>query len=149
MKEKTKSKIVLDLESKISHILVENGFKLVDIEIKSFGKKSLITIFVYGSSGIDHNALQDISNKLYPFIENVFFNDFILEVSSPGLYRKFKYKEEFNIFSGRNVKLVNSNGTVFTGVLLGISDDIITLQNTDDKIEKFHISEIQNATLNG
>lgn len=148
MKEKNKSQIVLEVENKIEKLIEEEKFRLVDIEIHG-NKKVVITIYVYKEGKLDHKDLQNISNKIYPIIESLpYFEDFLLEVSSPGIYRKLKSKKEFEIFKGRNIKLVDGNGNCFYGILVDFKDDIITLKE-EKKISNFEIDKIRTAILNG
>ncbi|MBN2544848.1 MAG: hypothetical protein JXB50_03560 [Spirochaetes bacterium] len=148
MKEKNKNRIILEIEKNLLKILEENEYKLVDIDIIG-GKRTNIIIYLYNKDKLDHEHLSDISSKIHPIVEGmIYFKNFLLEVSSPGLYRKLKSKHEFDIFIGKNIKLVNDRGNVITGVLTDFKNDMIYIKN-NDKIINFNINEIKNASLNG
>ncbi len=148
MKDKNKNRIVLEIEKKIFGILEENEYMLVDIDIIG-GKRTNITIYLYNKDKLDHEHLSSISAKILPIIEGIsYFQNFLLEVSSPGLYRKIKSKHEFEIFTGKNIKLVNEKGIVTTGILTDFKNDIIYIKNNDNIIN-LNINDIKSASLNG
>ena len=91
--------------------LVENTamrFNLIPIEIE-FVKENhrwFLRIFLYS---YDHDiTLQDCENvtrSLNDFLDEIIPVKYSLEVSSPGLERKFKSDKEFLIFKGRRVSI--------------------------------------------
>ncbi len=149
MKEKVKSDIVLLIENAIKNILEINNFLLVDIDYKG-GNKKVITIYVYNSKKPDIDELGNISKLLFPIINNIsyFKDNFLLEVSSPGLFREIKYKKELDIFKNRNLKILTNLDEVYTGISLGIINDVFILKNGNSEF-KFKIEEIKKAELNG
>ena len=149
MKEKVKSNIVIDIENRIKYILNKENIELIDIDITN-GKNKHITIFVYNKNKTDLNGLSNINRKINPIIEKIpyFNNGFILELSSPGIYRKLKFKKEFDIFKEREVKIVTSDGIVFKGISDGINGNNLILK-INDKITEFDINNIKSAYLNG
>ena len=91
--------------------LIENTamrFNLIPIEIE-FVKENhrwFLRIFLYS---YDHDiTLQDCENvtrSLNDFLDELIPVKYSLEVSSPGLERKFKSDKEFVIFKGRRVSI--------------------------------------------
>ena len=122
MKEKVKSSIVINIENKIKDILDKAKIDLVDIDI-TFGKNKHITIFVYNKNKTDLDELSNLSKKINPVLEKMpfFNNSFILEISSPGIYRKLKFIKEFNLFKDKEIKIVTKEGIVFMGISGGIN----------------------------
>lgn len=149
MKEKVKSKIVLEIENKINDILEKEKIELVDIDI-FFGKNKHITIYVYKKNKTDLDELSNINKKISPIIESIpdLNNSFILEISSPGINRKIKFKKEFNIFIGREIKIVTNDGTVFNGISNGIKENNLILKDDKNKIISLDINNIKTAYLN-
>lgn len=150
MKEKVKSNIVLEIERRVKGILENEKIELVDIDV-ILGKNKQITIYVYSKNKIDLEDLENINKRLNPIIENIpIFNDgFILEISSPGLYRKLKYRREFNLFVGRNIKIITTEGNTYTGISNGINENNLILIIDKNKEIKFNIDNINKAYLNG
>lgn len=150
MKEKTRSLITLNIEKSIKDLISENNCQIVDIDIKG-GKRPLITIYVYDKNGlIDTDRLGKISKSVSFIIEQLpdFNNGFILELSSPGIFRKLKYNNEFNIFINRQIKIVLNNGNVIKGICKGLIDNVVILTNDQNEI-KSNIDDIKSALLNG
>ena len=91
--------------------LIENTamrFNLIPIEIE-FVKENhrwFLRIFLYS---YDHDiTLQDCENvtrSLNEFLDEIIPVKYSLEVSSPGLERKFKSDKEFLIFKGRRISV--------------------------------------------
>jgi ribosome maturation factor RimP len=149
MKEKVKSGLYKDIENKIGSILKNNNYELVDIDIIG-GKNKHIIVYIYrfDKTGIDD--LESISRLIYPFIENIktFSDGFSLELSSPGIFRNIKYKEEFNIFNNKNAKIVLTDGIVKIGILKGLKDNFVDVL-INNQLEKIDLNEIKSAKLNG
>ncbi len=150
MKEKVKSNIVLEIERRIKGILEKDKIALVDIDV-FLGKNKQITIYVYHNNKIDLEDLENINKKLYPVIENIpYFNDgFFLEISSPGLYRKLKYRDEFNLFVGKKIKVTTNDGNTYTGLSNGIMENNFVLFIDNNSEIKINIDNITKAYLNG
>lgn len=77
----------------------------------------------------------------------------MLEVTSPGLDRPLKKDGDFKRFSGREIdiglyKALNGSKTV-SGILKGISDGIITIENTEGvlKIDRKDAAYVKLAVI--
>lgn len=91
--------------------LIENTamrFNLIPIEI-DFSKENhrwFLRIFLFSN---DHNiTLEDCENvtrSLYDFLDELIPCKYYLEVSSPGLERKFKSDKEYLFFRGKNISI--------------------------------------------
>ena len=91
--------------------LIENTamrFNLIPIEI-DFSKENhrwFLRIFLYSK---DHNVTLDdcenVTRSLEDFLDELIPVKYYLEVSSPGLERKFKSEKEFIIFKGRRISI--------------------------------------------
>lgn len=91
--------------------LVENtamrfGLIPVEIDFSKENHKWFLRIYLFSQ---DHEVtLEDCENvtrSLNDFIEELIPVKYYLEVSSPGLERKFKSPKEYLIFKGRNVSI--------------------------------------------
>ncbi len=150
MKEKVKSSIVLDIENKIIDILNTEKIELIDTVV-FLGKNKHITIFIFNKNGITLEKIGKISKQLNPIIESIpcFKDGFTLEVSSPGIFRKIKSYKEFNIFSGREIKIVTLEGEVLIGSSNGLEGNNLLLKMNENKKIKIDINNIKSANLNG
>ncbi len=91
--------------------LIENTamrFNLIPIEIE-FVKENhrwFLRIYLYSSErNITINDCENVTRSLNEFLDDLIPVKYSLEVSSPGLERKFKSDKEFLIFKGRRISL--------------------------------------------
>jgi ribosome maturation factor RimP len=149
MKEKVKMNIVKEIESVIEPTINSLLFKLVDIDVLG-GKNRHIIVYIYKNESIGLNDLESLSRNLQPLIEKIesLKSGFNLEISSPGLFRTFKYIKEFDIFKGRLIKIILDDGAEKTGILKGMIDKNVLIINNNE-IESINIEKIKNAKLNG
>ncbi|HOV13398.1 MAG TPA: hypothetical protein PK771_03855 [Spirochaetota bacterium] len=150
MKEKIKTKKILEIEEIVRPIVEEKKFLLVDVDLIE-GNDPLVTLFIYNPSDTTVESLGKINKFLYPILEKLSFlkDGFSLEVSSPGLYRTINCKNEFDIFKGREVKVVCEDGLVLNGIIKNFdnNDLIIILKTKEEMI--INLDKIKKATLNG
>ncbi len=141
--------------------LIENTamrFNLIPIEIE-FVKENhrwFLRIFLYS---YDHDiTLQDCENvtrSLNDFLDEIIPVKYSLEVSSPGLERKFKSDKEFLIFKGRRISiklkqsLEGESEKIFKGEIIDWDDNEgLTFFRFDDAKEMLiPKSNIQSAKL--
>lgn len=91
--------------------LIENTamrFNLIPIEI-DFAKENhrwFLRIFLYSKErDITLDDCENVTRSLENFLDELIPVKYYLEVSSPGLERKFKSEKEFIIFKGRRISL--------------------------------------------
>ena len=150
MKENIKTKKITDIEQTVKNIIEENHFTLVETELHE-GSDIMITLYIYNSQDATVDKIGKISKILYPVLEKLDFlrNGFSLEVSSPGLYRTIKSKDEFTIFKGREVKLVDEEGSVFLGIIEDFENDNLNILTKEKKEISLNLEKIKKASLNG
>ncbi|WP_411354843.1 ribosome maturation factor RimP [Peptoniphilus harei] len=87
----------------------ELGYEIVDIEFQNGSKHDLLSIFIYKKEGIDLDDCTEMSRSLEKKLDNleVLENPYYLEISSPGLDRPLKTKDDYrrNIGNEVDVKL--------------------------------------------
>ena len=136
----------------VSPILEDLGLKLVDIEFIKEGKP-ILRVYIYDPEGTTIKQCEIVSRRLGELLdeEDLIPYSYTLEISSPGLDRKLKNKEEYEIFKGRNIKIVLKEPVdkknVFTGILQGLEDDKVLVENNDE-IVKISLENISKARLN-
>ncbi len=91
--------------------LIENTamrYNLIPIEI-DFSKENhrwFLRIFLYSKErDITLDDCENVTRSLEGFLDELIPVKYYLEVSSPGLERKFKSEKEFIIFKGRRISL--------------------------------------------
>ncbi|WP_295147913.1 ribosome maturation factor RimP [uncultured Peptoniphilus sp.] len=87
----------------------ELGYEIVDIEFQNGSKHDLLSIFIYKKDGIDLDDCTEMSRSLEKKLDNLeaLKNPYYLEISSPGLDRPLKTKDDYrrNVGNEVDVKL--------------------------------------------
>ena len=110
------------------------GLALWGIEAPSGGHRQLVRIYVEAEGGVNVGQLAEASRGLgVTFdVEDAVPGAYILEVSSPGLERRFFEPGQLAAYVGRTVEATLSNPQDgrrrFTGKLLGITDDAVGVE---------------------
>ncbi len=117
------------------------GAEVYDIEYKKEGKDYYLRIFIDKDGGVGINDCENYSRLISPMLDNEdpIKDNYILEVSSPGMFRKLNTQKHFEKYTGSRVevKLYKSeNGKKsVTGTLKGYANGTVTVL-TDDAGEK-------------
>ena len=144
--------IVEKVKELLLPLLEEKGLKLVDVEYIK-GSKPVLRIYIYNPEGTSIDDCEWVSRRIGALldIEDIIPNSYILEVSSPGLNRKLKNKEEYNLFKGRNIKIKTKepidDEKIFKGSLKGIKENDNVEIETDEKTVEIPFENISQAQL--
>ena len=115
--------------------LIENTamrFNLIPVEIEFIKEnhKWFLRIYLYSKDkNISLDDCENVTRSLNDFLDEIIPVKYYLEVSSPGLERKFKSDKEFLIFKGRRISLKlkealeNESEKVFKGEILDWDDN--------------------------
>ena len=91
--------------------LIENtamrfGFIPVEIEFVKENHRWFLRIYLYsGEKDVTLDDCECVTRSLSDFLDELIPVKYYLEVSSPGLERKFKSEKEFIIFKGRRISV--------------------------------------------
>lgn len=97
------------------------------------GKKRIIRIYIDGKDGATIDKCAEVSRQvgLMLEVEDIVPGAFTLEVSSPGLDRRFFSTEQMSDYVGRKVRAQTHDPIEgrrkFTGELMGFGDDEFTV----------------------
>ena len=112
---------------------LKTGTELYDIEYKKEGKDYYLRIFIDKDGGIGVNDCEAFSRAISPMLDEAdpIKDNYILEVSSPGMFRRLTSPRHFEKYTGSRVevKLFKSeNGKKsFCGELRGCKDGNVSL----------------------
>lgn len=115
-------------------MLAEMAMELVDIQYRREGYGWVLRFFLDKDGGVTIDDCAAVSREIsaYLEVENLIDHPYHLEVSSPGLERPLKKKEDFLRFADRpvRIKLHKPLGDqrVLTGILRGIEGDAVALE---------------------
>ena len=124
---------VLDkIEAVIKPFIEERHLELVDLEIAGANYLRIRIGKLEGDMLLDDIA--DVSRKIEELLDmsDVMQDKYVLEVSSPGIDRPLKKKEDFIRFAGKKVRVITRekiNGThLFTGKLIGMKEEKVLIE---------------------
>ncbi len=134
------------LKNIILPLLTEMGLSLVDLSVGKHRGEVKINLVLYKESGIGLDDLTSAQKILRPRLELEYNRDGLsVEISSPGMGRVLKSELEYEIFIGRNIKLLNGDDWI-SGVLKGTENKNVILE-TDGQDSRYPISDIRKAKL--
>ena len=91
--------------------LIENtamryGYVPIEVDFAKENHRWFLRIYLYSpQKDVTLDDCEKVTRSLSDFLDELIPVKYYLEVSSPGLERKFKSEKEFVIFKGRNVSI--------------------------------------------
>jgi len=119
------------VEKLLEPVLEADGFELADVEYVR-ERNWILRLFIDKDGGVDLNDCQAVSEKAGAILDekDVIPDNYILEVSSPGIDRILKKDKDFLRFAGEKVDIKlfapldgNKDLKSFTAVLNGLAED--------------------------
>jgi ribosome maturation factor RimP len=109
------------IEKEIDKIVASEGMELVHIEYKKQGRGYLLRVDIDKEGGVTLEDCQLISQQVstYLDVDDVVPGEFELQVSSPGLDRKFYKESDYQKFIGRLVRVKTSKAIRGLHVIVG------------------------------
>jgi ribosome maturation factor RimP len=107
METETQKQIRQQLEQLAEALVASEGMELVDLEYRRQGRRWMLRLFIDKDDGVTLDDCANISRELGDLLDvkNVIPEAYVLEVSSPGLNRRLRKKEDFSRFAGQKVRL--------------------------------------------
>lgn len=135
---------IVELVKEVVEPVIQEPYELVDIEYGKMGSDHVLSIFVDKPGGITVNDTADLTDIISPLLDTIkpdpFPEQYFLEVTSPGLERPLKTKEQVEAAVGQyiHVGLYKSldKQKVFEGTLLQFKEDVLTLEYMDKTRKK-------------
>tara|TARA_B100000927_G_C16428344_1_gene454451 strand:+ start:41 stop:523 length:483 start_codon:yes stop_codon:yes gene_type:complete len=130
-----------EIEKIIVPVINRNNCVLWGTEILRGRKNTTLRIFIDSNKGVDINDCENISKDLNyePSLDLSFGEDYVLEVSTPGLDRKFFDINQLKDYIGEELSLKSkellSGKRNFTGILLDCDSENFTLKVKEKIIE--------------
>lgn len=136
----------------ITPIVEESNYELVDVEYKNEAGGMVLRVYVDKLGGITIDDCSIISRELSTVLDvnDLISNSYRLEVSSPGLRRPLKKKNDFEKYKERTVKIKTKELIMerknFLGVLKGIENETVMIE-IDGKMYSVPLDSIVKANL--
>lgn len=127
-------------EQEIARIVESEGLELVHIEFRKQGNSMVLRIDIDKEGGVNLSDCESISHQVSAFldVEDAIASRYELEVSSPGLDRKFYSDADYQKFVGKLVRVRTSVAVKGLHVIVGRlkSFDGSTIVVEDEKKKK-------------
>lgn len=151
-----KKKITELVAELIGDFLQQEGYELYNTEFVKEGRDWFLRVYVDKLAEGEYVGTEDcekvsrfLSEKLDE--EDPIEQNYYLEVSSPGMDRPLLKPEHYERYTGQEVEIRLYKGKDGTkniqGVLNGISEDMVTVTDHNDKVWQLELSEIAKANL--
>ena len=143
-----------DLKNIIEPVITRNNCFLWGIEILRGKKKNTLRVFIDSNNNVDINDCESISRDLNyePQIDLNLDEDYILEVSTPGVDRKFFDIKQLQEYVGQELNIKTKSiydcKRKFIGKLIESDDSKLTIVKSDNSEEiAFKFSDIDLCRL--
>ena len=137
----------------IEETVQNQGYELVEAELKGGGKNSILRIFIDKPDGISHHDCELVSEQVGTVldVEDLIPSSYTLEVSSPGLDRKLVKESDYTRFDGKLARIQTriplNQQKVFRGRLQGLHDGKVRLESPKGDLMEIPLDVIQEARL--
>jgi ribosome maturation factor RimP len=154
--ETNRHEIIEKITPVIENTAIRFGLIPVEVEFVKENHRWFLRIFLYSKEHeITLDDCENVTRSLDDFLDELIPMKYYLEVSSPGLERKFKSEKEFLIFKGRRISLklkeplTGETERIFKGEILDYdTNEGLTFFRFDDGQEMLVPKEnIHNAKL--
>ena len=143
-----------DFKNIIEPVINRNSCILWGIEVLRGKKKNTLRVFIDSDNSVDINDCENISRDLNyePQIDLYLGEDYILEVSTPGIDRKFFEIKQLDDYVGQELdiktKSIYEGRRKFIGKLINCDDSSLSIVKSDNSEEiTFKFSDIDLCRL--
>ena len=143
-----------DFKNIIEPVINRNNCLLWGIEVLRGKKKNTLRVFIDSDNSVDINDCENISRDLNyePQIDLNLGEDYILEVSTPGIDRKFFEIKQLDDYVGQELdiktKSIHEGRRKFIGKLIECDDSSLSIVKSDNSEEiTFKFSDIDLCRL--
>lgn len=141
-----------ELEKAISTVLPQE-YELVDIEFDISSDKPVLRVYIDKEGGIELADCEKVTGIISPLLDelDVIKCSYLLEVSSPSIYRVLKKPEHFIKFIGHNVRIklkspIN-NVNEISGKIESFKDGRVIVRTSFLGVISVDFSNIEHANL--
>ncbi len=133
-------------------IAQESSLELVEVEFRPSGKRWLLRVYIDRDEGVTIADCERVSRELDRVleVEEVIDHPYTLEVSSPGLTRPLKRREDFERYKGRTCRIVTAlaieGKNEFKGKIVEVAGDDVEV-NDERGGHRIPLSAIKRANL--
>ncbi|MDO8885452.1 ribosome maturation factor RimP [Candidatus Oleimmundimicrobium sp.] len=136
----------------VNQALLANGFELVDIEFKKESVGMVLRIYIDSDKGVTIDMCTKASGAISKELDNVnlLSQNYILEVSSPGIERPLTKPKHFKKYIGSKIcvktKEPIKKRSQFKGILESAKDDLFVV-NCDGEMYEIPYGKLKKANV--
>lgn len=128
------------------------GYEIEQVTVESAARPPRITVVADGDTPLNLDSVATLSRLASERLDEVpeITDDYLLEVSSPGVERPLTTEKHFRRARGRKVDMVLTDGTALSGRVAGVGDGVLKLvaKNRNDwAVREVALSDITNAVV--
>jgi ribosome maturation factor RimP len=152
MNEEMRKEVQRRVEEIADVLLKDQGFELVELEYRREGRRWALRLFIDKEGGVTVEDCATVSRELGDILDakDAVPEAYVLEVSSPGLNRRVRKREDFSRFAGRKVEVrltaPQDGRRKIVGNILGVEGDAV-LVATPEATYSIALEDIARATL--
>ena len=141
-----------DIEKIVKPVINDNNCFIWGIEILRGKKNTTLRIFIDSDNGVDINDCENISKdlKYEPNLDLSLGDNYILEVSTPGIDRKFFEINQLNDYIGEDLLLkskeLHNGKRNFSGKLSKCKENMFSIV-VENKVMNFNFNDIDLCKL--
>jgi len=141
-----------DLQKLLAPTVEALGYEFVGAELSGVGHGTVLRVYIDQPDGITLDDCEQVSRQLSAMldVEDPIAGSYTLEVSSPGLDRPLLKLDDFQRFSGEEVKIKLVKPVLgrrnFTGRLLGTEGETILVE-VDNETYDLALDNVAKARL--
>jgi ribosome maturation factor RimP len=129
------------------------GFEIVDTEYIRESGKRVVRVYIDKDGGINMDDCEKMSRLFGQILDevNIINESYVLEVSSPGIYRTLKREKDYQRFIGSKIRIKTlaayNDQRNFLGALLSYENGIVKIDDVTSGIVEIEYSNIRKANL--
>lgn len=145
--------LVKKIEEILSSIAQKEKVEIVDIEYVREDGKNVLRIYIDTEKGVNLDLCAKMSNLFGNELDKVdpISDNYVLEISSPGIDRILKKEKDFERFKGFKIKVTTlqaiNNQKHFNGNLVAVGNSKIVIDDLTNRIVEIEISNILRAKV--
>jgi ribosome maturation factor RimP len=141
------------IQDQLERLVADNGLELLSVEVSGSGSRTILRLVVEGTEGVSLDQCAGVSRQASALldVEEPIGHAYTLEVSSPGLDRKFYRREDYERFTGHPVRVRMKPSyrehRVVVGELRGLDGDTLRVLTDDGQTVGLPSAEVFEARL--
>jgi ribosome maturation factor RimP len=143
----------IEIKKILNKLSIEKNVEILDVQCINKNDEFVITVFIDKKNGVTLNDCEEISYVFKKVIDKsmIIIGHYVLEISSPGINRILKSRDNFKRFIGCIVKINTiefvRDKKYFLGKLLNFDNDIVTIDDFEKGIIEIEFLNILTANI--